>query len=89
MELNKNQWKNTYIKGNETKLNLYLLPYFGNTPINEITLASVRSFRSDLCALTNEDGTKRLSNKRVNLILVPLISILHTGALKSLTLITH
>ncbi|MEW6996609.1 tyrosine-type recombinase/integrase [Colwelliaceae bacterium BS250] len=59
---------------------MYLLPYFGNTPINEITLASVRSFRSDLCALINEDGSKRLSNKRVNLILVPLISILHTGA---------
>ncbi len=80
MELNKHQWKSSYIKGNETKLKLYLLPYFANTPINEITLASVQAFRSELCELINEDGSKRLSNKRINLILVPLVSMLHSGS---------
>ena len=75
----KHQWKTTYQKAVEGCLRLYLLPYFENTMLGDITLGTVQEFRSTLCELKNPDGSKRLSNKRINIIVVPLISILYAS----------
>jgi len=75
----KHQWKTTYQKDVECSLRLYLLPFFANMMLADITLGLVQEFRSALCELKNPDGSKRLSNKRINIIVVPLISILYAS----------
>ncbi|TRX57180.1 site-specific integrase [Thalassomonas sp. M1454] len=74
------QWKNTYQESVEGILRLYLLPFFGNILLSDITLGLVQEFRTKLCELTNPDGSKRLTNKRINIICVPLISILYAAS---------
>ncbi|MDG1733747.1 MAG: DUF3596 domain-containing protein, partial [Thalassotalea sp.] len=76
----KHQWKDSYYQDNTRILEKHLLPVFGNKTVNDITLKDVQTFRSNLCDLTNEDGSRRLGNKRINIMLVPLISILHSAA---------
>lgn len=76
VERHTHQWKNSYLKVIESCLNLYLLPYFGNTQLNDIDLEQVQNFRAELTELTKKDGSRLLSNKRINIILVPVISML-------------
>jgi integrase len=71
------QWKNSYLNKIKGCLNRYLLPHFGNTQLEDIDLAQVQAFRTSLMAIKKEDGGRLLSNKRINIILVPLISMLH------------
>ena len=70
----KSKWKNSY--QNTVRLNLegYLIPTFGNTLINELTLAHVEYYRQALMELTKPDGTRKLSNRRINNIFWPLIA---------------
>ena len=74
------QWKNSYRTNVISMLNNYLLPVFRHNIINTITLKDVQALRSQLCDLTTASGQRKLSNKRINIILVPLISILHMAA---------
>ncbi|KHT61598.1 integrase [Photobacterium gaetbulicola] len=80
LERNSHQWKNSYLKAVHSILNNYLLPAFKNTLVDAITLKDVQTLRSQLCTLTKNDGKRKLSNKRINIIFVPLISILHSAA---------
>lgn len=70
----KSKWKNSY--QNTVRLNLegYLIPTFGNTLINELTLAHVEYYRQALMELTKPDGSRKLSNRRINNIFWPLIA---------------
>ncbi|GAA04670.1 hypothetical protein CTM83_08220 [Photobacterium leiognathi subsp. mandapamensis] len=63
-----------------------MIPYFGNTLINEIYLNQLDQFRQQLTEMEKEDGSRTLSNARVNNILWPLISIMIV-AQKNLNLI--
>lgn len=71
------QWKNSYLRNLKSSLHLYLTPHFGNTQLSDINLEQVQDFRTKLKALTKSDGGRLLSNKRINIILVPLISMLY------------
>jgi len=74
------EWKKSYRINVISMLKNYLLPAFGDKIINTITFKDVQTLRSQLCELTKEDGSRKLSNKRINIILVPLISLLHIAA---------
>ncbi|TEW55734.1 site-specific integrase [Psychromonas sp. RZ22] len=72
----KSKWKNSY--KNTVRLNIegYLKPIFGNTLINEVTLAQVEYYRQDLMEQLKSDGSRKLSNRRINNIFWPLIAMI-------------
>ncbi|WP_305461372.1 Arm DNA-binding domain-containing protein [Photobacterium leiognathi] len=74
------KWKNSYRKTVERNVHHYLIPFFGNTLINEIYLNQLDQFRKQLTEMEKEDGSRTLSNARVNNILWPLISIIIVAA---------
>nr|WP_181319288.1 hypothetical protein [Photobacterium kishitanii] len=57
------------VKTVERNIDNYLIPYFGNTLINEIYLSQLDQFRQQLAAREKEDGNRTLSNARINNIL--------------------
>lgn len=65
-ERQKANWKSSYKNVVWNILEYYLIPHFGNTLINEITLAQVEFFRESLKEKTKEDGSRKLTNKRIN-----------------------
>lgn len=79
-ERKRHEWKVSYCESLESTLSRYLLPEFGNTIVSDITLAQVQRFRSKLCERINNEGGRCLSNKRINIILVPLISLLYLAS---------
>ncbi|OED84308.1 site-specific integrase [Vibrio breoganii] len=74
------KWKNSYKGTVRNNLERYLIPEFGNTLINEITLSQVEFFRNQLMEDKKPDGTRRLSNRRINNILWPLIAMVGLAA---------
>lgn len=72
----KMKWKSSYQHTVKRNLEAYLKPTFGNTLINEVTLANVEFYRQALTELTKEDGSRKLSNRRINNIFWPLVAIL-------------
>ncbi len=79
-ERQKSKWKSSY--QNTVRLNLkrYLMPTFGNTLINEVSLSQVEYYRQALMEMTNSDDTRKLSNRRINNIFWPLIAIVSLAA---------
>lgn len=69
------KWKNSYKGTVRNNLERYLFPEFGNTLVNEVTLSQVEFFRQSLMEDLKPDGTRRLSNRRINNILWPLVAI--------------
>ncbi|WP_239996718.1 hypothetical protein [Photobacterium phosphoreum] len=59
----------SYRKTVERNIDNYLIPYFGNILINEIYLSQLDQFRQQLAAREKEDGSRTLSNARINNIL--------------------
>ncbi|MGR5474713.1 Arm DNA-binding domain-containing protein [Vibrio astriarenae] len=79
-ERNKAKWKPSYQGVLWNNIESYLLPEFRNTLICDITLASIDFFRQDLMSLKKPDGSRKLTNKRINNILWPLIAMISLGA---------
>ena len=79
-ERQKAKWKHSYQGTVRTALTKYLIPEFGNTLVNEIRLTQIDFFRQTLMDIKKEDGTRQLSNRRVNNILWPLIAITSLAA---------
>ncbi|WP_068546670.1 Arm DNA-binding domain-containing protein [Thalassotalea crassostreae] len=80
VERNEHQWRDTYTRCLNGTLDLYVLPFFKDYKVDEITLAHAQRFRTHLCELTKKDGSRKLSNKRINAIMVPVISVMHMAA---------
>ncbi|MFH4734289.1 Arm DNA-binding domain-containing protein [Vibrio diabolicus] len=76
----KGKWKSSYQNTVRNTLDRYLIPAFGNTLINEVTLANVEFFRETLINQLDDKGNRKLSNKRINGIFWPLVSILGLAA---------
>lgn len=76
----KAKWKNSYQGVVQNNLDKYLLPNFGNTLVNEITLAQVDYFRQFLMEKTKLNGERLLSNRRINNLLWPLVAIVSLAA---------
>lgn len=79
-ERQKSKWKNSYRDTVRLTLDKYLIPYFGNTLVNELTLTHVDFFRQELVEGEKSDGTRLLSNRRINNILWPLVAIVSLAA---------
>ncbi|KFZ36850.1 integrase [Shewanella mangrovi] len=79
-ERQKAKWKSSYTSTVRNTLDRYLIPKFGNTLISEVTLAQVDYYRDDLMAEKNPHGERKLSNRRINGILWPLVAILSLAA---------
>lgn len=77
IERNKHQWRDTYIHCLQGTLDNYVLPFFGEKRVEDVTLADAQRFRDELCNLKKDDGNRKLSNKRINAIMVPVISLMH------------
>jgi integrase len=74
-ERKKATWKNSYQATIRAALDKYLIPEFGNTLVNEITLSQVDYFRQALKEGEKKDGSRLLSNRRINFLLWPLVAI--------------
>ena len=70
----KQKWKSSYERTVKLTIERHLKPTFGNTLVNELTLAHVDHYRQTLLNLTKKDGTRELSNCRINGIFGPLVS---------------
>lgn len=79
-ERQKAKWQPSYQTVVWNNLTSHLLPEFGNTLVSEITLAQVDYFRNRLFEQMRSDGKRRYSNKRINNILWPLISVVSLAA---------
>lgn len=75
----KAKWKKSYQSVMRNTLNTYLIAEFGNILVSEITLANVDYFRESL-TMIKKNGRRKLTNKRINGILWPLIAILSLAA---------
>ncbi|MBY7932065.1 site-specific integrase [Vibrio fluvialis] len=76
----KGKWKSSYQQMVRNTLDRYLIPAFGNTLINEVTLANVEFFRETLMNDHDNERNRKLSNRRINGIFWPLIAILSLAA---------
>ncbi len=79
-ERQKGNWKSSYQSVVRNTLEHYLIPHFGNTLVSEVSLSQVEFFRQTLQEGRKDDGTRKLTNKRINNILWPLIAIISLAA---------
>jgi integrase len=79
-ERKKGTWKNSYKNTMRNVLDKYLIPQFGNTLINEITLSHIDFYRQELMDMMKDDNTRQLSNRRINNLLWPVISMISLAA---------
>ncbi|MEB5034098.1 DUF3596 domain-containing protein, partial [Pseudomonas aeruginosa] len=80
IERQTHRWSSSYTKAISGDIQRYLIPFFGNTLINEITLKQVEYFRESLANKEKSDGCLLLSTKRVNALVGPLISIISVAS---------
>ncbi|WP_133405870.1 site-specific integrase [Parashewanella tropica] len=74
----KAEWRPSQLRTIEDILKLYLLPRFGEHPIQSITKAEILKFRADL--VEGKIFAKTLSSSRINQILSPLRVILNDAS---------
>ncbi|RME56694.1 site-specific integrase, partial [Candidatus Parcubacteria bacterium] len=74
------EWRASYKRTLKSTLNRYLIPYFGERAVGEITKADILAFRASLAKVKAPGKTTRLSNARINKILLPLRQILNEAA---------
>ncbi|WP_297893286.1 DUF3596 domain-containing protein [Shewanella sp.] len=79
-ERKKATWKNSYRNTMQNVLDKYLIPQFGNTLVNEITLSQVDFYRQQLMQMVKADNTRQLSNRRINNLLWPIVSMVSLAA---------
>lgn len=76
------QWRNSHTKSTRLTLDKYLIPAFGQIPLDQIKKSKILDFRAHLVGLvSNKNPTKRqMSASRVNHIMTPLRMILTEAA---------
>ncbi len=70
-------WRRSYVITQRGALDKYLLPWFGNMVISQITKADVLAFRASLAKTPARKSENMLSNRRVNAVMKPLRQILN------------
>ncbi len=74
---NEVQWRRSYVITQRGSLDKYLLPYFGEMVISQITKSDVLAFRASLAKMPARKAESTLSNRRVNAVMKPLRQILN------------
>lgn len=75
-ERKKGAWKHSYQSVVWNNLTSYLIPHLGNTLVSEVSLSQVEFFRQSLQDMRKPNGDRKLSNKRINNLLWPLIAMI-------------
>ncbi|WP_304767899.1 site-specific integrase [Undibacterium sp.] len=70
-------WRRSYIITQRGALDKYLLPWFGDMAISQITKADVLAFRASIAKVLVRKSEKTLSNRRINAVMKPLRQILN------------
>lgn len=74
------QWRKSHTKSSRLTLDKYLLPEFGNEPIDTIKKADILAFRAKLVSMPGSLRAKQMSASRINHIMMPLRMILNEAA---------
>jgi len=74
------EWRHSYESTIRISLDKYLLPAFGDVPIDQITKAMVLEFRVSLARVPGQGSSASLSPSRINHIMTPLRMILSEAA---------
>ena len=74
------QWRKSYTKSSRLTLDKYLLPEFGNEPIDTIKKADILAFRAKLVSMPGSLRAKQMSASRINHIMMPLRMILNEAS---------
>lgn len=77
---NEVRWRNSTKRTIQARLEKYLLPAFGDRPLNTITRPEILALRADICRNAGKNGT--MANVTVNKIMQSLRQILDEGALR-------
>lgn len=73
-------WRRSYSITQRGALDKYLIPYFGEKDVGQITKADTLAFRASLAKVPVRKSSKTLSNRRVNSVMKPLRQILNEAA---------
>ncbi|MDP3474432.1 site-specific integrase [Hydrogenophaga sp.] len=73
-------WRRSYAVTQRGAIDKYLIPFFGNKEVGQITKADVLAFRASLAKVTARKSTNTLSNRRINSVMKPLRQILNEAA---------
>ncbi len=73
-------WRRSYAVTQRGALDKYLIPYFADKEVGQITKADVLAFRASLAKVTARKSTNTLSNRRINSVMKPLRQILNEAA---------
>lgn len=73
-------WRRSYKVTQRGSIDLYLIPYFGDKEVGQITKADVLAFRATLAKVTTRKSQSTLSNRRINSVMKPLRQILNEAA---------
>jgi integrase len=73
-------WRRSYRITQRGGLDKYLVPFFGQKEVGQITKADVLAFRASLAKVTARKSQNTLSNRRVNAVMKPLRQILNEAA---------
>ncbi len=73
-------WRRSYKVTQRGSIDQYLIPYFGEKEVGQITKADVLAFRATLAKVTTRKSQRTLSNRRINSVMKPLRQILNEAA---------
>jgi integrase len=73
-------WRRSYKVTQRGSIDQYLVPYFGEKEVGQITKADVLAFRATLAKVTTRKSQSTLSNRRINSVMKPLRQILNEAA---------
>lgn len=73
-------WRRSYRVTQRGSIDQYLIPYFGEKEVGQITKADVLAFRATLAKVTTRRSQSTLSNRRINSVMKPLRQILNEAA---------
>lgn len=73
-------WRRSYRVTQRGSIDQYLVPYFGEKEVGQITKADVLAFRATLAKVTTRRSQSTLSNRRINSVMKPLRQILNEAA---------
>lgn len=73
-------WRKSYRITQRGALDKYVIPFFGDKEVGQITKADVLAFRATLAKVPARNAQTTLSNRRVNAVMKPLRQILNEAA---------
>lgn len=73
-------WRRSYTVTQRGALDKYLIPFFGDKEVSQITKSDVLAFRASLAKVTARKPDSTLSNRRINSVMKPLRQVLNEAA---------